>query len=158
MGVNTPPVHEVRLPASWITGAGVVAAISWLGVPLFGGRTTGWLGLTLGVAIGCTLFVIGAWAQRVRLDGTRLSGNVLLRRSVDLEALTRVRVGGNPMTGGARSNDVAMLEDADGGRVTIPLRNFPSDRRSEIVDMLRERVAASDAELDDGALELLGEG
>lgn len=149
--------REVRLPSSWIAGAGVVAAISWLGVPLSGGHTIGWLGLTLGVAIGCTVFVIAAWAQRVRLDGDRLSGNVLLRRSVDVSSLTRVRVGGNPLPGGARSNDVMMLEDARGGRVTIPLRSFPAERRREIVEMLRGPLLASDAELDEGALELLAE-
>jgi hypothetical protein len=65
-----------------------------------------------------------------------------------------MRVGGNPMPGGARSNDVAMLEDANGGRVTIPLRNFPADRRREIVEMLREPVLASDAEVDEATVAL----
>lgn len=146
--------REVRLPRGWIVGASVVAALAWVPVAMVGGRSAGWLGLTLGVAVGCAIFVVGAWAQRVRLEGSRLSGNVLLRRSVDLTALTRVRVGGNPMAGGARSNDVATLEDAIGGRVTIPLRNFPSDRRREIVALLRDPVLASEADLDQGAVAL----
>ena len=80
-----------------------------------------------------------------------------MRRSVDLSTLTRVRVGGNPMTGGARSNDVAMLEDAHGGRVTIPLRNFPAGPRREIVEMLRGPVLASDAEVDEATVALFAE-
>jgi len=51
-----------------------------------------------------------------------------------------------------------MLADAAGGRVTIPLRNFPAGRRREIVEMLRGPVLASDAELDEGAVELLAAG
>lgn len=149
--------REVRLPFAWIAAALVIAVVAWVPVVRFGGRSAGWLGLTLGIAIGCAIFVVGAWAQRVRLDGARLSGNVLLRRSVDVTALTRVRVGGNPLPGGARSNDVAMLEDMHGGRVTIPLRSFPAQRRREIVEMVREPILASDAELDEGALELFAE-
>jgi hypothetical protein len=149
-------VREVRLPKAWIGAAVAVAVLAWIPVLLIGDRSTGWLGLTVGIATGCMLFVIGAWSQRVRLEGTRLSGNRLLRRSVDLSALATMRVGGNPMPGGARSNEVAMLEDALGGRVTIPLRNFPSDRRRRIVELLRGPVLASDAEVDEATLALFG--
>lgn len=152
--MNDPSVREVRLPRSWLLGAAFVAVVAWAPVLLVGDRSPGWLGLTLGIAAGCLIFLVGAWAQRVRLEGTRLSGNVLLRRSVDLSALSVLRVGGNPLPGGARSNDVAMLEDAHGGRVTIPLRNFPSDRRHQIVELLRGPVLSSDAELDEAAVEL----
>lgn len=147
-------VREVRLPRAWLVGAALVAALAWIPVVTVGDRSTGWLGLTLGVAVGCGAFVVAAWSQRVRLDGTRLSGNVVLRRSVDLSSLATMRVGGNPLPGGARSNDVAILEDAHGGRVTIPLKNFPSDRRRQIVEMLRGPVLASDAEVDEATAEL----
>ncbi len=152
--MSDSPVREVRLPRGWLVGAGLVAALAWVPVFLYADRSTGWLGLTLGVAVGCAAFVLGAWSQRVRLEGTRLSGNVLLRRSVDLSMLATMRVGGNPLPGGARSNDVAVLEDANGGRVTIPLKNFPSDRRRQIVELLRGPVLASDAEVDEATAEL----
>lgn len=151
-------IREVRLPAAWIGAAAAVAVLAWIPVLLLGERSTGWLGLTAGVAVGCGAFVVAAWSQRVRLEGTRLSGNALLRRSVDLSALATMRVGGNPLPGGARSNEVAMLEDTLGGRVTIPLRNYPAERRRQIVDLLRGPVLASDAEVDEATVELLAGG
>jgi hypothetical protein len=51
-----------------------------------------------------------------------------------------------------------MLEDTLGGRVTIPLRNYPAERRRQIVDLLRGPVLASDAEVDEATVELLAGG
>jgi hypothetical protein len=140
---------EIGLPVGWVAAAAALAAAAWAAVPIWGGRSTPWLGITVGVAVGLSLFAVGAWAQRVRLDGRTLSGNVLLRRSVDLDALTHVRVGGNPLPGGARSNDVAVLQDDRGGRVTIPLSNFPRASRARIAGLLREPVRTSGVDLDD---------
>ena len=142
---------EIHLPTAWVASAAGLAGLAWVAVGLLGGHSTPWLGGTLGVAVGLTLFTVGAWSQRVRRDGTTLSGNVLLRRSVDLTALTAFRVGGNPMPGGARSNAVALLEDDHGGRVTIALRNFPVARRREIAELLRGPVEACGLELDEEA-------
>lgn len=140
---------EVRLPRAWVLSAVAVTLASWALVAAWGGRGTPWLGCTLGLAISLTIFTTAMWGQRVRVVGRRLTGNVFRRRSVDLSALTAVRVGGNPLPGGARSNDVAFLEDAYGGRVTIPLRTFPAAKRQAIAAMLRSPVAASGVDLDD---------
>jgi hypothetical protein len=85
----------------------------------------------------------------VRLRDGRLSGHAFLRRSVDLGALTTCRVGGNTLSGGARSNEVLLLEDEHGGRVTVPLSVFPSARRSLIAGLVREPALAGGVELDD---------
>ena len=149
---NRPPTsHNIRLPRAWVLVALALTHAAWLLVGAWGGRGTPWLGCTLGLAVSLTIFTAAMWGQRVRLDGTTLTGNVFVRREVDLAALTAVHVGGNPLPGGARSNDVVLLEDALGGRVTIPLRTFPTSRRQAIAAILRGPIEASGLELDDEA-------
>ncbi|MGZ4132874.1 MAG: hypothetical protein ACXVWF_07490 [Actinomycetota bacterium] len=140
----------VRLPLWWLLPPAVLAVASWALVAVKGGQSTPWLGCSLGLAVGFTLFTAVGLGQRVRMKGDRLSGHLFLRRSVDLAALKACRVGGNPLAGGARSNEVLLLEDERGGRVTVPLAVFPASRRARIAALIREPVLASGSlELDD---------
>jgi hypothetical protein len=135
----------IRLPLWWLVLPAALAAASWGLVAVKGGQSTPWLGCSLGLAIGLTLFTAVGLGQRVRVKDGRLSGHAFLRRSVDLGALKTCRVGGNPLAGGARSNEVLLLEDERGGRVTVPLAVFPARRRAAIAALLREPVLGSDA-------------
>ncbi|MGE5226677.1 MAG: hypothetical protein ACM3OO_07360 [Planctomycetaceae bacterium] len=144
------PTTTVRLPLWWLVPPALLALGSWALVVAKGGRSTPWLGCSLGLAVGFTLFTAVGLGQRVRVRDGRLSGHAFLRRSVDLGALTTCRVGGNPLPGGARSNQVLLLEDERGGRVTVPLAVFPASGRAAIAALLREPVLSSGAlELDD---------
>jgi hypothetical protein len=149
----------VRLPPGWLLAPSALAAASWALVAVMGGRSTPWLGCSLGLAVGFTLFAAIGFGQRVRVRGTRLSGHAFLRRSVDLVALKTCRVGGNPLAGGARSNQVLLLEDMRGGRVTVPLAVFTPDRLGLIAALIREPVLASTSlDLDDATRRFLQRG
>jgi hypothetical protein len=148
VGVATT-TQVVRLPAWWFGGAWALAALGWVGVAGVRGRGPGWLGVAAGIAAGLTIFAALASGQRVRVRYGRLTGHAFVPRDVDLAGLVTCRVGGNPLPGGARSNEVLFLQDRDGGRVTVPLAVFPRDRRGRIAALVREPVRAAGLELDE---------
>jgi hypothetical protein len=152
------PSTTVRLPLWWLALPALLALGSWVLVVVKGGQSTPWLGCSLGLAIGLTVFTAVGLGQRVRVKDGRLSGHAFIRRSVHLDALKTCRVGGNPLAGGARSNEVLLLEDERGGRVTVPLAVFPTSRRAAIAALLQPVLASGSLDVDDATRAFLETG